>query len=215
MLRLVRLNFAFFLVTALYICATPSDAKGARLDVEDLVVFYNNATPDAAKGRIEFNLRYRSVNQSLSYDLFTAQVMVSRVLMGDSATFTLDSLATQKTAAIGSDYWIPNAPTGFEVASTQNGEFRFRDRTLPSSPIKPVSGNILAHYVIHFQVGSSGFGEYQIHAGTAVANFFSFFAVNRFPNTITPLSFMLVPEPASGLLVLFAGALALTRKRRR
>ncbi|MCG8404497.1 MAG: hypothetical protein MI923_04780 [Phycisphaerales bacterium] len=195
-----------------------SEAKAARLSVEDLMVFYDTIGPASAEGRIEFNLRHgpRGGGPPLAYDLFVAQVMISKALMGNSASFTLNTFATQDTAAIGPSYWLPNSPTGFQVASTHGGEFRFRDRTTPSAPIAPEERDVLARFVIDFQVNSvDEFGEYTVHAGSSSANFFGFFILNSYPNVISPLNFILIPEPASGLFFLMAGSLILRHRRRR
>ncbi len=213
------------LVATLLLCAlitAPSTARAAELDITDLMINYESQTATSAQGYVEFNLRFACFNNGPTmFDLFSAQVSLAKALPGAAAAFALDEFTTEDTAAIGPDYWLPNAPTGNEVASTQGPqEFRFRDLTSPSSPVMPEQDDIVAHFVIDFDIASGNqFGDYQIVSGSPASNFFSLgpLIFNVEFNTIAPTAFTLlpIPEPASGLLCLAAGALLLTRRPRR
>ena len=107
------------------------------------------------------------------------------------------------------------------VKASKDGEFRFRDFVSLSFPsVTPSMGDVLAHYVIGFDVGPGGFGTYRVGMGSAASNFFARSILPPTLNTLTPDTnedtFMLVaPEPTSGLLVLLGGTVLLRRRRRR
>ena len=136
-------------------------ARGATLGVSDLMVFYANQSPAGADGHIEFNLRFESFNgPQANYDTFSAQVTVNQILRSVPAAFTLNTMMTEDTAAIA-EYWLPDPAAGDPLASTQGGEFRFRDRiSLASQAVTPEPGDVVAHFVIGFNVGPTGFGTY-------------------------------------------------------
>ena len=108
------------------------------------------------------------------------------------------------------------------LASTQGGEFRFTDGISPPPPVTPITpstGDVLAHYVIGFDVGADGFGTYRVGMGSAASNFFSRSIFTPTLNTIDPEpnegTFILVPEPTSGVLVLLGVTMLLRRRQRR
>jgi hypothetical protein len=206
-------------LAALVACAVSAPAGAAELSVEDLNVSYIQQTTTDAKGFVSFNLRFQALGGDPgNYDLFSAQVMISKLLAGAPATFTLDEFETENTAPLAPDYWIDSVPTGHQNASIQQlgTQFRFSDFVPIPQAITPNAGDIVAHYMFHFNVASpGGFGEYQIAAGLQQFNRFTADLVNFFPNTITPGIFILepIPEPST-LAVVLIGTPLLRRRRR-
>lgn len=190
-------------------------ARGAILTVEDVLVSYATQTPASATGTLTFNIRFNDLDGDPgNYDFFSAQMMVSRILGAPSGTLTLNEVVTEDTGPIGPMYWLPNPPTSFQNASTQGAEFRFSDFVSINQAIMPLPGDILAHYVINFELTSADqFGEYEIAAGSQAFNHFRSDLFNTFENTIAPAPIVLIPEASTGLLLCFV-AVALLRRRR-
>lgn|GEM_PF-2464215 len=222
-MRLVHTSVATPIKVLVAVCAPLffiAVAQGETVKIRDLMVFYTSQSASGAQGTIEFNLRFDSFNgPATSYDAFSAQVAINQVVRGAPAVFTLDTAATGNTSVVP-EYWLPSAGPTDPLASTQSGEFRFRDRiSLSASPVTPSMDDVLAHYVIGFTTGPAGFGTYRVAMGDATSNFFSRSILPPTLNTITPDSnedtfVLMAPEPTSGLLILFGGT-ALLRKRRR
>lgn len=223
-MRLVHTSVATPIRVLVAVCApllSAVAAHGETVNIRNLMVFYASQSASGAHGRIEFNLRFASFDGPVtSYNAFSAQMMINQVVRGAPAVFTLDTTATGDTSVIP-EYWLPSTALTFPLASTQDGEFRFRDVISLSFPsVTPSMGDVLAHYVIGFDVGPGGFGTYQIGMGSATANFFARSLLPPTLNSLAPDSdedtFMLVaPEPTSGLLVLLGGTMLLRRRRRR
>jgi hypothetical protein len=197
-------------------------ARGETVNISNLVVFYTNQSASGAQGSVEFDIRFSSFDgPSTSYDAFSAQMEINQIVRGGPAVFTLDTVATENTSAVP-EYWLPDPAPTDPLASTQNGEFRFRDRiSLSASPVTPSVGDVLAHYVVGFDVGPGGFGAYQVSMGSPDSNFFSRSILPPTLNTLEPspnkedIFALVAPEPTSGLLVLFGGTMLLRRRRRR
>ncbi len=119
------------LSVAMMLCApalVAPRAEAASLDIADLVAAYDVHSASSAKGTIAFNLRFNSLSGDLGgYDLFSAQLMLTKLFGGSSATFVLNEPMTENTATIGPAYWLPASPTFNQNASTQTGEYRFSD----------------------------------------------------------------------------------------
>ncbi|MFQ5502524.1 MAG: PEP-CTERM sorting domain-containing protein [Phycisphaerae bacterium] len=188
-------------------------ARGAILTVEDVMPIFTTQTPTSAIGTLEFNLKFITFNgPPVEYDFFSSQMTVSRILGAPSGIFTLDEVSTEDTGPI-TPYWLPSPPTNFQNASTQGNEFRFSDFVSISQGHMPATGDILAHYVINFDISSAQFGEYEIGAGDPAFNLFRSDLVNPFPNTITPGTITLIPEPSTGLMFCFVAVTLLRRRR--
>ena len=223
-MRLVHTGIATPIRVMVAVCAPLCSAaavQGETFNIRDLMVFYTSQSAGGAQGTIEFILRFASFDgPATNYDSFSAQLMINQLVRGAPSIFTLDATATGDTSSIGPEYWLPSAGTD-PLASTQDGELRFRDRvSLAAPPNTPSTDEILAHYVIGFNVGPGGFGSYRIAMGSATSNFFARSILPPTLNTLVPDSnedtFMLVaPEPASALLVLLGGTMLLRRNRRR
>lgn len=221
-MRLVHTSVATPIRVLVAVCApllSAVAAQGETVNIRDLMVFYASQSASGAQGTIEFNLRFASFDGSpASYDAFSAQMMINRIVRGAPAVFTLDTTATGATPIVA-EYWLPSSGTD-PLATNQDGEFRFRDRiSLSAPPVTPSTGDVLAHYVIGFDVSPGGFGTYRIGMGSATSNFFARSILPPTLNTITPDAsedtFVLTPEPTSGLLVLLGGTMLLRRRRRR
>lgn len=208
----IRAIFGVITICAVFAAAVP--ASGAELDVADLFVSYDTQTATSASGTISFNLRFASLGGDMGgFDLFSSQVLISRLGGGGIAKFTLDETSTEDTGAIGADYWLPSPPTTFQNASTIGSEFRFTDFVSVSQDITPSAGDIVARFVIDFHADDAGaLGDYQVAIGDAAFNYFNSDFVDRFDNTIDGATFQLVPEPATLLPVLLS--VVLLRRRR-
>ncbi len=215
---IVRRNSGLIAAAAFVACALSAPAHAADLTVEDLNVSYIQQSLNDAKGTVSFNLRFQSLGGDAgNYDLFSAQMLIQKLLAGTPAAFTLDEFETENTATLAPDYWIQNVPTGHQNASTQMAgtEFRFSDFVSVPEAITPTAGDIVARFVLHFEVASAdGFGEYQVGAGLQHYNRFTADLVNFFPNTIEPGVFELVPIPEPSTLALLLAGLPLIRRRR-
>lgn len=218
-MRSTRTSLAWPMAAALSGCALvqfPTAAWGGTLEVANLwkstTVVDNTAT-----GTIEFNLRFQSfVGAAMGYDLFSAQILITKVLNAARGTFTLDEFATENTGTI-TPYWLPGAPTGNQNASQQGNpaEFRFSDFVHIDQSFAPAEGQIVAHYVINFSLDSAAeFGTYRISAGDPAHNYFSSDLTTDEENTIVPEEFV-IPEPATGLLLSLSGMVAIGFARRR
>ncbi len=207
---------AAVMLCALALTAQPTQA--ATLDIADLVMAYDVHTPTSAKGTIQFNLRFNSLSGDLGgYDFFSTQLMFAKLFGGSSATFVLNEAVTEDTAAIGPAYWLAGAPTLNQNASTQSGEYRFSDFVSIAQAVTPSGGDVVARFAFDFEISAPDqFGQYQIAQSIVGPNYFKSDLVNTFDNTTAPLTFqILVPEPASGLMVCLVGGVLLTARRRR
>lgn len=223
-MRMVHTSVATPIGVLVAVCAplfSAVAAHGETVSISDMMVFYTSQSASGAQGTIEFNLRFASFDgPATSYDAFSAQMTINQVVRSVPAVFTLNTTATGDTSSIAPEYWLPSSGTD-PLASTQRGEFRFRDRiSLSASSVTPSASNVLAHYVIGFVVDASGFGTYRVGMGSAASNFFARSILPPTLNTLTPDTnedtFMLVaPEPTSGLLVLLGSTMLLRRRRRR
>lgn len=206
---------------AVVFCAlsmTAIPVRAATLDIADLVADYNVHSATSAKGTIEFNVRFNSLSGDLGgYDFFSTQLMLTKLFGGSSATLMLNEPMTEDTASIGPAYWLSGAPTSNENASTQAGEYRFSDFVSIAQAITPSPGDIVAHFVVGFEINSADqFGEYEIAQSVNGPNYFKSDIVNTFVNTTAPATFeILLPEPASGLMLCLAGAAVVSVRRRR
>lgn len=195
--------------------AAASPARADTLAIENLIVEYDSRDIINVTGTIEFDIVFKSFSDSpRDYDLFSVQVLLRRQLAGPSAVVTLDALATENTGAIGSAYWLDTPPTGNENASTTAGQFRFEDFVSVLTPERPEADDVLAHYVVHFLANSTEkLGTYVVEMGEPGGNRFGRYILNTYPTTFDPVTFQLVPEPAS-LIMLLVGAVFLARRRR-
>ncbi|MCB9855805.1 MAG: PEP-CTERM sorting domain-containing protein [Phycisphaerales bacterium] len=204
------------LIAAFALMAVPRLAMGADLDVTDLFVSYDVQTATSASGSITFNLRFASAGGGAGgYDVFSSQVLISRMGIGANAKFTLDEPATEDTGAIGAAYWLPAPPTTFQNASTIGSEFRFTDFVSVAQDITPQPGDIVARFVVQFHADdATQLGTFQVTAGNSAFNYFNSDFVNRYDNTINSASFDIVgvPEPST-LLPLLASLIVLRRRR--
>lgn len=208
------------LAAASFLCAllafAPS-ANSAVLTVEDLIISYSTHTATTATGSIQFNLRFASLSGDPGgYDSFSSQLIVSKG--GSNGAFALDEAYGENTSAAGGSYWLPTAPTNNQNASTQSGQFRFRDFVGTSFAYTPTPGKILARYKIDFNVTSAAqFGTYDIAEGNQNNNYFKSDIVNTYLNKICGVKFKLVPlpEPTTGMMVLIGGVVAMRRRQRR
>jgi len=137
-MRIVHTNVATPIKVLVAVCApllSAVAAQGATVNVRDLLVIYTSQSASGAQGTIEFNLRFGSFDGPVtSYDAFSAQLMINRVVRGAPAAFTLDTAATGNTSIVP-EYWLPSSGSTDPLASTQAGEFRFRDRiSLSAAP---------------------------------------------------------------------------------
>jgi len=196
--------------------AAASPARADTLAIENLTVAYNTRDIISIAGTVEFDIVFKSFSGSpRDYDLFSVQVLLRRQLAGPSAVLTLDALATEDPGAIGSAYRLNTPPTGNENASIVAAQFRFEDFVSVLTPEQPDADDVLAHYVVHFLANSTEkLGTYVVEMGDPNNNRFGRYIINTFPTTFDPVSFQLVPEPAS-LIMLLVGAMALARRRRR
>jgi hypothetical protein len=188
-------------------CCLTSSAQAANLGIEDLLIHYQTQSPAAATGTIQFNIRFLNPGGDATngYDLFMTQLMIDRPNPG--AVLTLDLPATADTAAIGLDYWLP-APTGNEQAVAMGSEFCFEDFVPIGQARMPAAGAILAHYLFDFTVSlPEQFGVYFVQAGNLTRNKFSRDLGYAYPNTTTPATFTLTPEPAAGVVLTVLGLL--------
>lgn len=203
------------LLTAVVVVAP---ARAADLSVADINVLYTQQTLTQAEGTVTFNIRFQGLDGDPgNYDLFSAQVLIAKLLAGAQATFTLDEFETENTAPLAPDYWIQNVPTGHQNASLQQAgtQFRFSDFVPIPEGITPSPGEIVARFVVHFDVASpEAFGSYQVLAGQQQYNRFSADLVNHFHNSFAPGQFELQPIPEPATLALFLLGLPLLRRRR-
>ncbi len=186
-------------------------ARAATLMVEVGMPIFTTQTPTGATGTLEFNLKFFS-GPPVEYDFFSSQMTVSRILGAPSGIFTLNEVLTEDTGTI-IPYWLPNPPTNFQNASTQGNEFRFSDFVSISQGYMPATGEILAHYVIDFDISSAQFGDYEIGAGDPAFNLFNSGLINPVPNTITPATVTLIPEPSTSLFFCMVAVTLLRRRR--
>ncbi|MFH1417367.1 MAG: hypothetical protein ABII12_03665 [Planctomycetota bacterium] len=199
-------------ICALLLLAPTADA--ATLDISHLIS-YITQTDTTATGVIEVTLSYGGpdAGDPGQYDLFLSQLMVTRA--GSSAGLTLDTAATSDTSTIP-NYWLAGRST-FPSAFSPGGQFHFDDFTMGGS-VYPQVGDVVARYVINFEASSTAeFGDYAIELGDQNQNQFYDTVFNPpFDNATSPSSvgFTIIPEPATGLL-LIATALPLLRRRRR
>lgn len=204
------------LIAAVALTAGLRPAMAAELDIVDLFVSYDMQTATTASGSISFNLVLASMGgDSGHYDLFSSQMLISRMGIGGDAKFTLDEVATEDTGAIGAAYWLPSPPTTFQNASSIGSEIRFTDFVSVAQDIMPQPGDVVARFVVHFHADdATQLGTFQVAAGNPAFNYFNSDFVDRYDNTITPASFEIVgvPEPAT-LLPLMASIVLLRRKR--
>ena len=212
----------FRLIAALAVLAAPlfdfgmPAAQAAQLDVGDLFVHYATQTETTATGTIAFNIRFAALNGDPGgYDLVSTQVMLARLGLGGSASFSLNESATEDTAALGAAYWLPAVPTGLQNASTVGGEFRFTDFVSVAQAHTPAPGAVIARFVLDFSIDSADeFGSYEILAGDASQNYFSSNLFNSYLNQTQSATVLLTaaPEPASAVCLLLAACLL--RRRR-
>lgn len=212
----MSIRIFYRLVFACVLMAAGRDVSAAELNVSDLMVSYSTQSATEASGSISFNLRIASLGGNIGgYDLFSSQVLVSRMGLGETGKFHLDEAATEATGSIGGDYWLSGPPTGFQNSSTIGSEFRFTDFVSVSQNMTPDVGDIVAHFVIDFDVQSAAqFGTYQVAIGNTNFNYFNSDFVNRFDNTINSVAFELLPVPEPATLLPLLGMLLLLRRRR-
>jgi hypothetical protein len=204
------------LAVALSLCAVlafTSPARSATLDIDALVT-YATQTAAQATGTVKVTLAFSSPNGGepapYSYDLFSAQL---DLLIGAAGVLTFNTADTKSTGLI-SNYWLSSAPTGNETAFVDGGtgEFRFEDFVF--GVVEPSAGDVVAEYWFDFSATSAQFGTYQLGMGDDGHNKFADVLNNEtFPNTYPPVSFQILPEPSTAMLLLIGGFGLLRRRR--